>query len=152
MKKIATATLCAALLMGAAAPASAGEQAPRPGPGVYASNGDHVHVSSTKPATASGHGWWFKVKGPGSKAKVTIWLQTRKKGAKKWHTVAKGSKIVKPSKKLNKAPSTWRANARKKCANRQVREWRSVIDTDIIGVADSPEKAVTKVRPVKCGV
>ncbi len=37
-------------------------------------------------------------------------------------------------------------------ANRQVREWRSVIDADIIGVADTPEKAVTKVRRVKCGV
>lgn len=51
-----------------------------------------------------------------------------------------------------KAPGTWRANARKTCANRQVREWRSVIDTDIIGVADTPEKAVTKVRRVTCGV
>ncbi|MFJ2816755.1 hypothetical protein ACIQOU_22315 [Streptomyces sp. NPDC091279] len=149
---MATATLCAALLMGAAVPASAAERAPRAEAGVYASNGDYVHVSSTKPATASAHGWWFKVKGPGSKAKVTIWLQTRKKGTSKWHTVAKGAKTVKPSKKLNKAPSTWRANARKTCANRQVREWRSVIDVDIIGVADSPEKAVTKVRQVKCGV
>ncbi|MFJ2609642.1 hypothetical protein ACIO13_32375 [Streptomyces sp. NPDC087425] len=80
MKKMATATLCAALLMGAAVPASAAERAPRAEAGVYASNGDYVHVSSTKPATASAHGWWFKVKGPGSKAKVTIWLQTRKIG------------------------------------------------------------------------
>ncbi|MEU9485675.1 hypothetical protein AB0D83_18730 [Streptomyces decoyicus] len=40
----------------------------------------------------------------------------------------------------------------RKCANRQVREWRRVIGTDITGVADTTEKAVTNVRRVKCGV
>ncbi|MEJ8652534.1 hypothetical protein WKI65_31740 [Streptomyces sp. MS1.AVA.3] len=40
----------------------------------------------------------------------------------------------------------------RKWANRQVHEWRSVVDADIIGVADTSEKAVTKVRRVTCGV
>ncbi|MEE1810180.1 hypothetical protein [Streptomyces sp. BE133] len=37
--------------------------------GGFCTNGDHVHVSSTPPATASGHGWWVRVKGgkPGEK-------------------------------------------------------------------------------------
>ncbi|MFI0774831.1 hypothetical protein [Streptomyces sp. NPDC021212] len=48
--------------------------------------------------------------------------------------------------------SSRRANVRKTCVNAQKRQWRSLIDVDIIGVSDSPEKAVTKAVTVRCGL
>lgn len=47
--------------------------------------------------------------------------------------------------------SSRRANARKTCENRDKTQWRSVIDVDLIGIADSPEKAVTKTVTLSCG-
>ncbi|MFJ4770611.1 hypothetical protein ACIP88_16070 [Streptomyces uncialis] len=123
----------------------------KPSAGVFYTNGDYVHISSTPPATASGHGWWFKVNGPGAKAKVTVQLQAYDAKAKKWKTVATGNKTVKPSKKLKSAPSSNRANARKTCKGTAKVQWRSVIDVDIIDVNDSPEKAVTTARSLNCG-
>ncbi|WP_229820774.1 MULTISPECIES: hypothetical protein [Streptomyces] len=117
-----------------------------PSAGAFISNGDRVHVSSTPPRTASAHAWWIKVSGPGTKAKVTIWLQTKTKNGK-WRSVAKGSKTVKPG-----GGSSRRANARKTCANAQKTQWRTMIDVDIIGVNDTPEKAYTAAVTVKCGL
>jgi hypothetical protein len=31
-------------------------------------------------------------------------------------------------------------------------KWRSVVDVDIIGVADTPEKAITPTQKLACGV
>ncbi|MCX4661317.1 hypothetical protein [Streptomyces uncialis] len=123
----------------------------KPSAGVFYSNGDYVHESSTPPATASGHGWWYKKSGPGEKAKVTVQLQAYDAKAKKWKTVATGNKTVKPSKKLRSAPSTHRANARKVCKGSTTVKWRSVIDVDIIDVNDTPDKAVTTARSLTCG-
>ena len=108
------------------------------GAGAFITNGDRVHVSSTPPATASGHGWWLKISGSGTKAKVTVVLQAKDRNGT-WHNVATGSKIVKPG-----GGSSRRANARKTCTNiNRYTTWRSVIDVDIIGVADSADKAYT---------
>ncbi|MEU0692154.1 hypothetical protein [Streptomyces uncialis] len=123
----------------------------KPSAGVFFTNGDYVHESSTPPATASGHGWWFKQSGPGEKAKVTVQLQAYDAKAKKWKTVATGNKTVKPSKKLRSAPSTHRANARKVCKGSTTVKWRSVIDVDIIDVNDTPDKAVTTAQSLTCG-
>ncbi|NSC21822.1 hypothetical protein FM076_11675 [Streptomyces albus subsp. chlorinus] len=119
------------------------------GAGRFGTYGDRVHISRTAPRTASAHGWWKKFSGPGSKAKVTIWLQVRAKKGKKWHTVAKGVKKVKPA---NPGSSKPRATARRKCSSKKTRQWRSLIDVDIIGVADSPEKAYTKPVKRRCAV
>ncbi|MDF4253295.1 hypothetical protein [Streptomyces sp. WMMB303] len=119
------------------------------GAGIFRTYGDKVHVSSSKPRTASAHGWWRKFSGPGSKAKVTVWLQVRTKSGKKWHTVAKGVKNIKSAKSRSRKPST---TARKGCNNHKTRQWRSLIDVDIIGVGDSPEKAYTKTVKLRCGV
>ncbi|MFI5771298.1 hypothetical protein ACIA74_22690 [Streptomyces sp. NPDC051658] len=150
-------TVLAALLAGASlspAPAQARPAGPEArhaaDAGLFYTNGDDVHVSSTPPATASGHGWWVRVKGgkPGEKAKVTIWLQAKDRHGK-WRSVASGSKKVKPTK--GKASSTHRANARKTCEGRRKTQWRSLIDVDVIGEADSPEKAVTVTMTFNCG-
>ncbi|MEE1770149.1 hypothetical protein PUR34_18860 [Streptomyces sp. JV185] len=116
--------------------------------GGFVTDGDHVHVSSTPPATASAHGWWMDPLGKHKnvKAKVTVWLQT--KHGNTWRTVAEGSKKVKAG---GKGASSRRANARKTCENRDRTQWRSVIDVDLIGIADSPEKAVTRTVTLACG-
>uniref|UniRef100_A0AAU2VK90 Secreted protein n=1 Tax=Streptomyces sp. NBC_00008 TaxID=2903610 RepID=A0AAU2VK90_9ACTN len=137
--------LTTALLAGSVAPATAAPAAAK-GPGVFVTNGDRVHISSTPPRTASAHAWWTHVSGPGTKAKVTIWLQM--KSGKKWHSVARNAKNL----KSGNGGSARRVVARKKCANRNKRQWRTKIDVDLIGVADSPEKAYTKPVTVKCGV
>ncbi|WP_274561662.1 hypothetical protein [Streptomyces spiramyceticus] len=143
----AAASSALVLAFGAAAPAGAAEQAAPPEPGVFVTNGDHVHISSTAPATASAHGWWKKISGPGTKAKVTIELQALDYRDNKWKTVATGSKTVKSG-----GGSVNRANARKTCTNRVMQvKWRSRIDVDLIGVADSPEKAITATKTLWCG-
>ncbi len=117
----------------------------QPEAGVFITDGDLVHV--TPPPTASGHGWWKKISGPGTKAKVTVTLQARVYGTSTWHDVATGSKTVKSG-----GGSGKRATARKTCTNLiQKTQWRSIIDVDIIGVADSPEKAETKTVTLWCG-
>jgi hypothetical protein len=117
------------------------------GPGAFITNGDNVHVSSTPPPTASGHGWWVKVSGPGTTAKVTVWLQSNWAGSG-WVTRATGVKTVKSG-----GGSANRATARWQCRNLVAKvQWRSVIDVDLIGVADSPERAVTATRTLYCGV
>lgn len=116
--------------------------------GGFVTDGDHVHVSSTPPATASGHGWWMDPLGKHKnvKAKVTVWPQTRHGST--WKTVAEGAKKVKAG---GKGASSRRANARKTCENRNTTQWRSVIDVDLIDIADSPEKAVTRTVALSCG-
>lgn len=118
------------------------DRATRPGPGSFYANGDKVHYSSSDNSVLSGHGWWVKLSGAGTKARVTVWLQQRKGG---WKPVAKDVKTVKPGGGRGK-----RATAREKCGSRKTTAWRSVIDVDIIGVNDSPEKAYTKTVRKKC--
>jgi hypothetical protein len=113
--------------------------------GTYLTNGDHVHISGTKPATASAHGWWLKVSGSGTKARVTVWLQV-KDAHGRWHSVAKGAKVVKSG-----GGSSRRANVRKRCEGTRRETWRSLIDVDIIGVGDSPEKVATRAVQLRCG-
>ncbi|NEA39886.1 hypothetical protein [Streptomyces sp. SID11385] len=145
---LTSAALAAALLGLSVSPSSASPHSAK-GPGTFVTNGDRVHISSTPPRTASAHAWWTHVAGPGTKAKVTIWLQVKatKKGSK-WHSVAKNSKNL----KSGNGGSARRVVARKKCANRNTRQWRTLIDVDLIGVADTPEKVSTKTVTVRCGV
>jgi hypothetical protein len=141
----------AALLVGSVAPATAAPQPARAapataaGPGVFVTNGDRVHISGTPPRTASAHAWWTRVSGPGTKARVTIWLQIR--SGRTWHSVARNAQNL----KSGNGGRARRVVAREKCASRNNRQWRTMIDVDLIGVPDSPEKAYTKPVTVKCG-
>jgi hypothetical protein len=151
------ATALAVLLLGATAVPAPALTAPEPvpvgstppaaaGPGIFVTNGDRVHISSTPPRTASAHAWWTHVSGPGTKARTTIWLQIR--SGRTWHQVARGVKNI----KSGNGGSARRVVARKRCANRKKRQWRTKIDVDLIGVPDSPEKAYTRPVTVRCGV
>ena len=149
-RPLLSAVLAVAMSIGLAAPSAYATSDPAASEvGAFVTDGDHVHVSSTPPPTASGHGWWLDPTGKHKnvKAKVTVWLQVKDGGG--WRTVAEGSKKVKAG---GKGASSRRANARRMCENRDRTRWRSVIDVDLIGIPDSPEKAVTKTVTLLCGV
>jgi hypothetical protein len=156
VKTLVTATLMAALATGPllSSPAHAADPEPRPAASVpnpsdpvevFQTGGDYVHFSSTPPATASAHGWWLDSNSRGAKAKVTVDLQVKEGGH--WHTVATGHKTVKQG-----GGSARRANARFTCVGTKKTTWRSVVDVDIIGVADSPNKLETPPKTYRCGV
>ncbi|MBO8193165.1 hypothetical protein ITI46_16030 [Streptomyces oryzae] len=107
----------------------------------FTTHGDDAHVTRGE---VSVHGWWTKQSGPAKKAKVTVWLQAHKRS--KWKTVAKGVRTVKPG-------TSKRANARKKCKNRTTKvRFRTKVDVDIIGYADSPRQLTTKGVTRRCKV
>ena len=112
---------------------------------VFFTNGDYVHISSTAPRTASGHGWWTKGESDATEADVTIQLQINRNGT--WAGVGSpGKKRVKPG-----GGSANRANARVVCTDTSTHEWRSVVDTDLVGYADSSETITTPGQRLDCG-
>jgi hypothetical protein len=80
--------------------------------GLFTSEGDYVHISSTPPRAASAHGWWIvdaSVGEPPEFANVTVQLQIRIED--RWVDVgAAGSEQVRPG-----GGSANRANARVVC-------------------------------------
>ncbi|MER5778356.1 hypothetical protein ABT144_29500 [Streptomyces sp. NPDC002039] len=107
--------------------------------------GDAVHYFSTPPPTISAHGWWLDKDSGGAKAEVTVGLQILTGGRR--HTVATGSKTVRQG-----GGSSRRANARKTCVGTKATTWRSRVDVDIIGVADSSNKLEPLGKTFNCGV
>jgi hypothetical protein len=107
---------------------------------------DQVHVD-TGPREASVHGWWEDPKKnfPGKKAKVTIELQYKRDGS--WRTVNTGVKTVKPGGGRGK-----RANARIACKDDSTGTWRSRVDVDVVGVADSPFKLTSPEQKRACSL
>jgi hypothetical protein len=108
---------------------------------LYITNGDYVHITSGQ---ASGHGWWEKLSGTASTAKVTIWLEEYLNGA--WHVEAVGTYTGGPGPGSGK----W-ANARYTCIQTVTKyPWRSRIDVDIIGEQDGPEQYIMDTQPLSC--
>ncbi|MFI1742498.1 hypothetical protein [Streptomyces sioyaensis] len=65
-----------------------------------------------------------------------------------WKTLDKGVKTVPPGGGSNK-----RAVANWKCTNLIAKNhFRTVVDADIVGYPDSPEKLVTKTQTLYCGI
>ncbi|MFF4278980.1 hypothetical protein ACWDFH_22160 [Streptomyces kronopolitis] len=112
----------------------------------FLTKGDYAHFSHTVRNTVNAHGWWKKIDGPATHAKVTIWLQV--KSGSRWKTLDKGVKTVLPGGGSNK-----RAVANWKCTNLIMKNhFRTVVDVDIVGYPDSPEKLVTKTQTLYCGI
>lgn len=106
--------------------------------------GDWVHISSTAPRAASGHGWWENVDCDAVLADVTVQLQIYKGGS--WKNVGSaGRKRV-----YSGGGSANRAAARVTCANSNSYKWRSVIDVDVVGVADAANKLTTGEKTLAC--
>ncbi|MFD7664963.1 hypothetical protein [Streptomyces sp. NPDC059788] len=140
----------------ATAPGSGGASLERSGSGssaeargpeavcTFKTRGDYVHVSSSA-FEASGHGWWVNGNCPTSTAVVTVELQEyyndgrwRTKGTVGQATVRSGGGAGN------------RATGRAGCDNNTLTGWRSVVDVDLVGVADTPEKLITPARNINC--
>ncbi|QFU92730.1 hypothetical protein [Amycolatopsis sp. YIM 10] len=111
---------------------------------------DYPHVTR---GDASVHGWWDWVKpvpadcvkASGNKADVTVYLQTSLDG-KEWTTRSEGEKRVYAG-----GGSVARANARYTCRNTAKTKWRAVVDVDVVGIADLPNKTEYPHRDLDCG-
>lgn len=103
--------------------------------------GDYVHKSGSD---ASGHGWWVNTDCNAVQAHVTIQLQQNIYG---WWADAGplGQKTV-----YSGGGSGNRAATRAHCNSNTTTSWRSVIDVDLIGVADTPFKLYTSTRVLDC--
>jgi hypothetical protein len=113
---------------------------------VFHTRGDYVHISSTLPRAASGHGWWEKGTSDATDADVTVQLQINKNGS--WVNVGElGRERMKPG-----GGSANRASARVACTSSVQHEWRSVVDVNLVGYPDSADKLITPARLLSCGV
>ena len=103
-----------------------------------------VHVSSSA-FEASGHGWWVNGDCPATLAVVTVQLQQYYSDGK-WRNIGSAGKSTVRS----GGGAGNRATGRVECANRSVTGWRSVVDVDLVGVADDPGKLTTTSRDIAC--
>ncbi|MET9801173.1 hypothetical protein [Streptomyces sp. NPDC006368] len=153
-----SAALAGLLAIGAAVPAQADDHsAPRDqatygqeyaaaaGVGAFVTAGDRVHFSHTVRGSINAHGWWKRLSGPATTAKVTVWLQV--KNGSGWTTLTKGVKTVRSGGGSGKrTPAAW------KCTNLIERHsFRSVIDVDLVGYPDQDNKKITDTVTLYCG-
>ncbi len=136
-------TILSVALLGVALQSTADAQQRYP----FATRGDRPHVSSTPPPEMSAHGWWVRFSGPATRAKVTIQLQQRTGGGYV-NVGRRGVQIVGPG-----GGAGNRATARARCHVYKggLYTYRSVIDVDIIGFNDTPEKTY-KTATTACSV
>lgn len=110
----------------------------------FTTNGDYVHVSSSA-FEASGHGWWVNGNCNTSTAVVTVQLQQYYSDGS-WRNVG----TVGRSTVRSGGGAGNRATGRGGCNNSSVTGWRSVIDVDLVGLADDPGKLTTPSRNIAC--
>ncbi|MFB9521360.1 MULTISPECIES: hypothetical protein [Streptomyces] len=116
------------------------------GVGAFVTGGDYVHFSHTVQKTINAHGWWKKLSGPATKAKVTVWLQV--KSGTGWRTLNVKSKNV-----YSGGGSAKRSQAEWKCTNLiQKHSFRSIVDVDLIGYPDDANRKITDTKSLYCGV
>lgn len=106
--------------------------------------GDYVHVSSSA-FEASGHGWWVNGDCETATAVVTVQLEEYYSDGS-WRKVGTvGKKTVRSG-----GGSSDRSTGRAGCTGSATVSWRSVIDVDLVGLADDPDKLTTPVRDLSC--
>lgn len=114
-------------------------------PGAIVTVAERVHIAHSEGARAAhAHGCWRKLAGSGTLAKVTVWLQLYKNGA--WTTVKKKVQTVGHGCGRGK-----RVTARFECQGMVAwRDYRSIVDVDVIGVLDGSEKATSATQRLWC--
>lgn len=108
-------------------------------------NGDDVHISSSGPPTASGHGWWTRGNCTAAKAQVSIVLEEYLNGG--WRERGQGgqgSYVPGPG-------SGKRATARAVCLNTHRMSWRSQVSVSVEGESGTASHTTPSV-PVDCMV
>lgn len=108
---------------------------------------DSVHISSTPPRAASVHGWWQDPMGNFKKKKAKVVVQLQMKAGWFWYKKAEGMKTV-----YSGGGSANRAAARVGCKATEKRDWRSSVDVDIIGVADTMNRLTSPTQSRKCAL
>jgi hypothetical protein len=88
--------------------------------------GDYVHISSTAPLAASGHGWWLNNDCNESYGYVTVTLEEYLSGS--WHNKAYNSGSVPPG-----GGSGARVTARVNCNSATSTTWRSYVTVNVSG-------------------
>jgi hypothetical protein len=107
--------------------------------------GDYVHISSTLPPAASGHGWWINRDCNATHAVVTVQLQQYYSDGS-WRNIGTaGSATVRSG-----GGAGNRATGRVDCLSNVQTSWRSVIDVDVIGVADTTDRYITPFNTISC--
>ena len=109
----------------------------------FYTKGDYAHRSSTGFA-ASAHGWWTNVNCRTSSAKVTVWLQQYYSDGV-WRTKATGTGTWAPG-----GGAGNRTTARALCADSRSTGWRSVVDVDLVGLADDRGRLTTSAVNLAC--
>lgn len=116
-------------------------------PCTFVTDGDYVHMSST-PGDVSGHGWWTtRTCPPEWQAWVLVDLQEYWSDGSWRPEGDEGVAILRP-----KNYGGGVSNGRGHCDTRGMAAWRSIIDVDIIGHADSPDKAITVYHNLPCRI
>jgi hypothetical protein len=120
-------------------------ESPQPqGLEAFTTEGDYVHISSTPPRAAQAHGWWTRGTTTATLAVVTVQLQVKRNGV--WSNVGTAAKsTVKPG-----GGAGNRTTARVECGTWSSYEWRSVVDVDLVGQVDTPDKKTTTARTLDC--
>lgn len=110
----------------------------------YGTGADNPHKSGSE---ASVHGWWIKKNNlcP-SRADVTVWLQAAWCDAWgcTWVTLNSGKARIRPG-----GGSGKRVTVRDACYSNEWTFYRNVVDVDIPGTIDPPDKAY-KVNQIQC--
>lgn len=105
--------------------------------------GDLTHLSG---GDVSGHGWWTKgTCADATKALVTIHLQQLWDDGVWRNAGTKGQDTVWPG-----GGSANRATARAACLTRVTTGWRSIVDVDLVGFADTPNRLFTPRQNLAC--
>ena len=109
--------------------------------------GDYVHVSSTPPPTASGHGWWNKGNCTAVKAQVTVQLQEFFSDGSWRNKGTAGSAAIYAG-----GGSGNRVTGRATCtAGTALTGWRSVVTADVIGQSGLSQ-IITAAQDIYCRV
>lgn len=116
--------------------------------GTFETLGDYVHKTGSD---ASAHGGWKRKSGEATKAKVKIKLQTKENRRFWFDSWPDATPWTEETVRSSHRRSRNRVNVRKRCNGSAVTWWRSVVDVDIIGYWDTPNKFVTDPRMLECG-
>lgn len=107
--------------------------------------GDYVHISSTLPTAASGHGWWLDNGCNEPRGTVCITLQEFKSGS--WHNEAG------PNCASLTPGSSHKVGARRNCSSTTYKYWRSHVTVSTSGgLGFGSDSTYTTEQPIGCTV
>ncbi|EFC84203.1 hypothetical protein [Parafrankia sp. EUN1f] len=107
---------------------------------LFETRGDWVHVTAGE---ASGHGWWVNRSCKATRAVVTIQLQ-------EFYSDGKWRNVGGPVSATLASGTYRRANKRAGCITTGLTGWRSIVEVDVIGVADDARKLTTTAVNINC--